>query len=125
LSSILIDTGVLIEILRERDASIMSRWERLARDETAVAYSPVTVAEILPGMRKGEQARIEAAFSLMICLPIDADVGRIAGAFLRKFRSSHSLEIADALIAGTAVVHGVPLWTRNRKHYPMSELGLI
>ena len=125
MNSILVDTDILIEVLRERDPSIMSMWKRFAEEETAVVYSPVTAAEIWQGVRQGEQTRVESAFSLMICVPIEAEVGRIAGGYLRRFRASHGLEVPDALIAGTAAVHGLPLWTRNRKHYPMRDLQLV
>jgi len=32
------------------------------------------------------------------------------------------VELADALIAASAVAHGAELWTRNRKHYPMGDI---
>jgi hypothetical protein len=57
-----------------------------------------------------------------VCVPADAAVGRRAGEYLRRYRKSHSVELGDALIAATAVVSGAMLWTRNRKHYPMTEL---
>jgi predicted nucleic acid-binding protein len=44
---------------------------------------------------------------------------------LRRYRKSHGVELADALIAATAVAHSAMLWTRNRKHYPMKELAFF
>jgi predicted nucleic acid-binding protein len=32
------------------------------------------------------------------------------------------VELSDALIAATASIHGLELWTRNKKHYPMKEI---
>jgi len=48
-----------------------------------------------------------------------------AGDYLRQFHRSHSLELGDALIAATASIHLLRLWTRNRKHYPMKDIQLF
>jgi predicted nucleic acid-binding protein len=61
----------------------------------------------------------------MTCLPINAEIGRKAGEYLRQFRRSHNVALGDALIAATAAIHEVPLWTGNRKHYPMKEIRLF
>lgn len=57
-------------------------------------------------------------FEALICVPIDVRIGRQAGEFLREFRKSHNVEIADALIASSGIIAQAQLWTRNRKHYP-------
>jgi len=36
--------------------------------------------------------------------------------------ASHGVEIADALIAAAAHVHGLTLCSRNLRHYPMRDL---
>ena len=66
-----------------------------------------------------EAVALEELFSILACLPIDAAIARQAGDYLRQYQKSHGVEIADALIAATADVHGLELWTRSRKHYPM------
>ena len=58
----------------------------------------------------------------LTCAPIDEEVGRQAGTYMRQFSKSHSVEIADALIAACATLNRAELWTRNRKHYPMKDL---
>jgi hypothetical protein len=60
----------------------------------------------------------------MICIPVDAKVGRQAGEYLRRHRKCDGVELGDALIAATATLHQLQLWTRNRKHYPMQEIRL-
>jgi len=56
-------------------------------------------------------------------LPIDLEIGRQAGEYLRQFSKSHSVELGDALIAAAAAVHDLELWTRNRRHYPMKDIS--
>jgi predicted nucleic acid-binding protein len=58
-------------------------------------------------------------------VPIDEEIGKLAGDYLRAFHASHSVELADALIAASASVHQLRLRTRNRKHFPMKNLGFF
>jgi hypothetical protein len=56
------------------------------------------------------------------CVELDERVGRKAGHYRRTFGSSHGVEIADALIAGAAHVHGLVLVSFNLRHYPMRDV---
>ena len=119
---VLLDSDVVIEILRQHDASILSQWSELAGSEAQILTTPVTVAEIEAGARPSEAKIIDRLFSLLECVPIDEPAGKLAGELMRRYSRSHSLEIADALIAASALRRQAALWTRNRKHYPMPEL---
>jgi predicted nucleic acid-binding protein len=121
--TILIDSDILIEVTRGRDAGIVSRWEDLSASDEVILCSPVTVAELWHGARKEEHGSLANLFSSLVCVPIDAKIGQVAGDFLRQFRKSHGLELGDALIAAGTVANNAVLWTRNRKHYPMAELA--
>ena len=124
MSAVLVDTDVVIEVLRGRDRALLSRWSALGGGTDVVLYSPVTVAELWHGMRPAEEAVVLQLLDAMIPLPIDAQIGRRAGEYLRRFHKSHGVETSDALIAATAAVHGCSLWTRNRKQYPMRDVEL-
>jgi hypothetical protein len=73
-------------------------------------------------MRESERDAIERLFSGTTCVPIDQEIGKRAGGYLRAFHASHKVELADALIAASASVHQLQLWTRNRKYFPMKDL---
>ena len=45
-------------------------------------------------------------------------IGKVVGFFINKYRKSHSVELADALIAACVKVKELKLWTLNKKHYP-------
>ena len=122
MDAVLVDSDIVIEVLRNRNSEIRESWEALSEAAVSVAYSPVTAAEIWHGARPPESSPIERLFSALACIPIDAEIGRQAGNFMRRFRPSHGLELGDALIAATASLHGLRLWTRNRKHYPMRDV---
>jgi hypothetical protein len=120
--TVLIDSDILIEVTRGRNQDVVSRWVKLSLSEIPVLYSPVTAAEIWAGALPREQNLIQELFGPMQCVPIDAEVGRQAGDFLRQYHRSHSLELGDALIAASAMRSHAALWTRNRKHFPMRGL---
>jgi hypothetical protein len=121
LKAILIDSDVLIEVARGRDARLLARWTELSGSDTVIACSPVTVAEIWHGARPNEYAALEALFRALMCVPIGQEIGRRAGNYLQQFAKSHHVELGDALIAATASIHDLALWTHNRKHYPMKD----
>ena len=123
MKSVLIDSDIFIEVSRARDLAILERWDKLSQSETAVCCSPVTVAELWAGARPHEQKTLRSLFAVVQCMPIDAEIGQRAGEYLRQYARSHNVELGDALIAATATIHNLELWTRNRKHYPMKDLA--
>ena len=123
MKSVLIDSDILIEVLRGRDNAILARWDELSRSDIAPLCSPVTVAELWHGTRPHEQKTLRALFAAVTCVPIDLEIGERAGDYLRDYAKSHHVELVDALIAATASLHKAQLWTRNRRHYPMKEIA--
>jgi predicted nucleic acid-binding protein len=81
-----------------------------------------SAAELWAGARPTEHRAIDNLFRALTCVPIDAAMGHQAGDYLRRYRKSDAVELGDALIAAAAVLNRATLWTRNRKHYPMTEL---
>ena len=123
--TVLVDSDILIEVSRGRDADIVSKWIKLSDADAVVLYSPVSVAELWAGARPREHDALNNLFRALTCTGIDEEAGRQAGAYLRQYRLSHGVEVADALIAASAVVNRAELWTRNRKHYPMKEISFF
>jgi predicted nucleic acid-binding protein len=121
--TVFVDSDILIEILRARDSAIQSQWLSLGTAEATILYSPISSAEIWEGARPKEREQTSRLFRPLICVPIDESIGILAGHFLRHYNKSHSLELPDAMIAASAHQSRAPLWTRNRKHYPMPELS--
>ena len=103
--SVLLDSEILIEVTPGRDKD-----------------APVSLAELWAGALPPEHAALTILFMALTCVPIDQEVGRRPGDYLKRYKRSHAVDLGDALIAASTVVHGAMLWTRNRKHYLMKEL---
>lgn len=121
MDAVLVDTDIFIEVLRGRNPDLVRRWVALAGADALLFYSPVTVAELIHGVEESERPDLLLRFEEMSCAPLDLEVGLQAGTYLQRFHRSHGLQVADALIA----VYGMRLWTRNRKHFPMSDISLF
>jgi predicted nucleic acid-binding protein len=120
-----VDSDILIEVFRARDRELVKRWHDLEASGAVIEYSPVSAAELWAGARTNEFEATVRLFDALRCVPIDRETGTRAGHFLRRYAKSHSLELADAVIAATATIAGAALWTRNRKHFPMPELSFF
>lgn len=123
MKALLIDSDILIEVSRARDNTLLASWDALSRGNTPLFCSPVTIAELWHGARPREYRTLEVLFAGLNCIPIDAQIGQRAGDYLRQFAKSHHVELGDALIAATASLHNLGLWTRNRRHYPMKGIS--
>ena len=114
--SVVLDTTVLVDVLRRNEAA----RDFLKSLEDPPSCSEVTRVEILRGLRSAERAAADRLLSEIRWRPVDEDVARLAGELGRRFRSSHrDLSIVDLVVAATAQRLGLPLATSNVKHFPM------
>lgn len=121
LTGVLLDSDVVIEILRGR-AKVFEALLRLEGREVPTFCTAITWAEVHAGLKRGEEDLTEAFFAERGEVVIDSRAGRCAGRYLAAYSRSHGVDIADALIAAAASTSGLALWTLNRKHYPMKDV---
>lgn len=124
MADILLDSDVIIAWLRGSE-SVAGAVMNLLESGHNLLWTPVSVTEIFAGARKTESARIETLFLILETLPISETIGKEAGRYLQKYSKPHRLEPGDALIAASASMAGLSLWTLNKKHYPMPEVRLF
>ena len=115
------DSDVVIEILRGRREAVEAA-RALAESGIPAYCTAITWAEVVAGVRPGEEPATEAFFESCGEVVLDAVAGRRAGAYLARYGRSHSVAIADALVASAAATSGLHLWTRSRRHYPMADV---
>jgi hypothetical protein len=122
--SYLLDSDVLIWILRNRESTVRMVEELAGRATEPLACSALSVMEIEVGVKPGEEARTAECLDGLTVLPVDGELAREAAALLRKRKRLEPREWVDALIAATAIRHGLTLVTYNRRDYPYSEVSL-
>ena len=122
MSKILLDTDVLIDVLRGREGTRAVVQALVAG--AIPCCSVISVAELFAGMRPEEQTATESLLEGLVIFPITRGIAELAGEFKRRARSRR-LELADCLIAATALVEGASLATGNVKDYPMPEITVI
>jgi len=123
--TVLLDTNVLIDVLRNRNGRREFLTELLDGGKQ-LACCAVTVAEVYAGMRSAE-ARETAEFLrsldyLEITLEASGLAGHMKAAWAKK---GITLTLPDVLIAAVALEHRAALATDNRKHFPMTELQMV
>ncbi|HEY4745579.1 MAG TPA: type II toxin-antitoxin system VapC family toxin [Desulfuromonadaceae bacterium] len=122
MSRLLLDTDVLINLLRGKEAAREFIVSRMEEDE--LCCSVITVAEIMAGMRPHEEAATRRLLDTLNILEVSRSVAEKAGRYKGNTKS-HALELDDCLIAATAFHADAPLATGNAKHYPMSDIRKI
>ena len=115
----LIDTDVLIWMMRGHAGAAA-----LLQTLLPWRISAVTYMELAQGCRnKQELARAKKGLSLCRTeiLPVSATISDRAVQLIDAYALSHGLQVGDALIAATAIEHGLPVLTANTKHFGQIE----
>lgn len=122
MAAVLLDTTVLIDILRGRPAAT-ARLARLRADADTPYVCAVNVEEVTRGLRPDEEAPASRLFEGLHLAPLGLAEGRRAGRWRRELASSGlSLSQADCLIAAAAAGIRARLATGNPKDFPMTEI---
>jgi predicted nucleic acid-binding protein len=117
---ILVDTDVLIWVTR-KDPQACAFLDSFDNDPM---LSDVTYMELIQGAKNKREAQaIDKALKTMevLRLPITTHISEQAVSLVRRYFHSHSMQLADALIAATALEHGLVLATGNLKHFEIVE----
>lgn len=111
----LVDTDVLIWHLRGYPQATR-RLDELG----ALTLSAVSYFEVLQGMRnKAELVAVKKMLERRSAtlLPVTEAITLRAIELMETITLSHGLQMGDALIAATALDHGLPVLTANLKHF--------
>ena len=116
MNRVLVDTDVLINFLRGKEA--VRNFLISASDDSKLYISAITIAEIYAGMRKHETGETENLLKGFHVVDVSAETARIAGHLKNK---ETSRELDDCMIAACAISVGARLATGNVKHFPMMK----
>lgn len=105
------DTDVLVDHLR---------GSRRLRSDMRLAISVISRCGLFAGY--DDPVQLRRFLSPMIEFGVDEAIAELAGTMRRKTQ----IATPDALIAATALIHGLPLMTRNRRHFErVAELRVV
>ena len=123
MNTLLVDTDVLIWYLRGNMAAT-----RLLDSLAEPVLSAVTYMELAQGCRDKRELLLlqrDLGDRRAIILPLDTLISARAVSLIEALALSNGLQLADALIAATGLVHGLPLATANAKHFVAVERLLV
>ena len=117
--TVVVDTSVLIEVLRGDERAQALLTTAIADGERIVG-SVLSRVEVLAGMRPHEERETRHLFDSLEWLVVDADLADRAGELASSYVRSHpGIDPVDYVIAATAERLDAALWTHNLKHFPM------
>jgi predicted nucleic acid-binding protein len=121
---LLLDTSVLIDVLRLRNRR--REWlAQLVRDGHTLSTTTLNIAELYAGMRSGEEAKTEALLAGLETHELNGSDARFAGKLKSVWaRKGRTLTLEDTIVAAIAIERGCALVTDNRKDFPMPEVQL-
>ena len=119
--SLLLDTTVLIDVLRGRPAA--ARLSALRETSTLPFVCAINVEELWRGCRPAEESVVRRLLAGLRIAPLHREQGGLAGRWRRDFGARGiTLTQADCLVAAAAVGVGAQLATGNPKDFPMAGL---
>jgi toxin FitB len=134
--SYLLDTNVVSQTSKLKpDVSVMNWWKQ--QDELSLMLSTIVFQEarfgieMVPAGRKRDrleewlEVRLRGEFDGRI-LPVTVEIAELSGRLIAdEKKASRTADVADTLIAATAVVHGLQVATLNRNHFERLGVELV
>lgn len=116
MSLVLIDASAWIDYLRMGRGPLSEALERLIEEDRA-ALCGIAIAEVRQGLRAHEDRNVLDLFEILPFLETTREDFEQAGALLAGLRRHGvTLPVTDALMAGLALRHAIPL-LENDKHF--------
>jgi predicted nucleic acid-binding protein len=123
LEKIVLDTNILIEILKGNSEII----KKLEESDFIFYISSITVMELYYGaFNKKELLELEKFVNLFNILELNTEISKIATKLIFTYAKSHNLSIPDSLIASSAIENDFKLLTLNLKDFKFIDgLNLV
>lgn len=121
MSLAVLDTDMLAEAFKKRNATVVGRAATYLDTHGQFAFSAMTQFEVVRGLRQKRAVRLIQHFEELchrsLILPISNEVLDLAADLWVVARDGgHADRDADLIIASTAIVHGRTLVTGNTAH---------
>ena len=118
----LLDTDILSEVLKGKDANVVAKAQQYIVEHGQFAFSAMTLYEVLRGIQAKNATKQLALFPQLtagaIVVPISIPVlQRAAGLWVAAGIGGHPRGDSDLIIAATALEVGRVLATGNTQHF--------
>jgi predicted nucleic acid-binding protein len=109
-----LDTNAIIYYLKD-DPEAVAALREIFSEDTPLYISTITEAELFgfPTLSDQEAEQIDSLLRTVAVIPVDSRIARTAGLIRRTCR----VNIADSVIAATALFTGTTLLTRNTRDF--------
>jgi predicted nucleic acid-binding protein len=113
---VIIDTDIFIDFSLDR--SDTTQTLALLEDQFILSVSVITAMELYSGCRsKKDLKKVDELLSDIYVEFVSESISKTAFQLMKRFRSSHGVEINDMLIAATSLDRKTKLISKNQKHY--------
>lgn len=121
MSRFLLDSDVIIWHLRGRK-EVTEMLRELQRSGVP-ACSALSILEVQLGVKEGEEQKTDRFLGSLKVLDVNREIATNTAKLIREYRAKGTtLDLPDAIIASTCMIHDLILVTYNTKHYPIAEL---
>jgi len=112
MEKVLVDTCIFIDIFRGNK----QLHQELLKIE--IFLSSIVYMELIQGSRdKVELEKINKFLKKFKIISISRKISKKSMELMKKYSLSHGLLIPDAIIAASAIIKKLPLWTFNQKDF--------
>lgn len=123
MSSFVLDSDVIIWHLRGR-REVLEMLRDLQRFGLP-ACSAISVLEVQVGVKKGEEEKTDRFLRSLRIIDVDRKIAVKAAQLIREGKGKGAtIDLPDAIIAGTCILNRMTLVTYNARHYPFEGLRL-
>ena len=122
MAALLLDTTVLIDVLRGRSGAV-ARLRAMHRSGDTPYVCAIGAEEVARGLRPAEEAGAEGLLAGLRDAPLGPAEGWVAGEWRRQWAARGiTLSQADCLVAAAALAVGARVATGNPRDFPMTEV---
>lgn len=117
MKDICIDSDIIIDYTRGANKLLSSLLLYASQKNERVIIPSVVVAELMAGTETKNDIKreyLEELFNKVTIAEMDYEISKLTGFLIRDYRS---LNLADAIVAATALTKSAKLATRNKKHF--------
>ena len=125
MSDYLLDTTIIIDHLRG-DKKATAFLENIGLKGDTAGCCCINIAEIYSGMLEKEKGKTDMFVNSLYYYEVTRHISKIAGQLRQKYSNKGiTLATTDVIIAATALTYDLMLVTKNIKHYPFPDIGIL